>query len=178
MFRDSDTTSRQFSERTNELLSDANVAIEVAERGDDAAQGMNEELEGLLVDLFGLQDAPGDAVYKLMNRGLDSDVIGLELNVEWVPDGESMVAVLGDRIHDVMTLQPRFDKEKAEAAVRRGIVTEAELAQCLQPIAHPSVVRYRFGQQDETLKKLPAGEGRVKPLDLPKGLKLQWGERG
>lgn len=178
MFRDSKTTARQFSERTNELLSAARAAMEVVSRGEDTAENVQEELEGLLIDLFGLHDAPGDAVYKLMDRGIDSDVLGLELNVEWVPDGESMVAVLGDRIHDVMTLRPTFDQEKAEAAVRRGIVTEAELARCLQPVAHPSVVRYSFGEQDATLKKLPAGEGRVKPLDLPKGLKLQWGERG
>jgi len=102
------------------------------------------------------------------------------LGVQWEPDGEKMVAVLGNRIEEVMTLRPHFDPEKAQDAIDQGIVTAAELAQCLQPIAHPRVVRLGFGlgERDAALTELKAGEGRVKPLNLSKGMTLQWGERG
>lgn len=148
-----------------------------AERDEERATAVREGLEGLLIDLFGLLDAPGDAAYKLNEQ---RGVLNLELGVEWVPDSEKMVAVLGNRIEEVMTLRPHFDPEKAQDAIDQGIITEAELAQCVQPIAHPRVVRLGFGlgKQDAALKELKAGEGRVKPLALPKGMTLQWGERG
>ena len=180
MFRETATKTRQFSSHTDELLTAARMDMAVAERDEERAAAVREGLEGLLIDLFGLLDAPGDAAYKLNDHGVDSQVLSLELGVQWEPDGEKMVAVLGNRIEEVMTLRPHFDPGKAAAAIEAGIITEAELAQCVQPIAHPRVVRLGFGlgKQDAALKELKAGEGRVKPLDLPKGLTLQWGERG
>lgn len=178
MFIAIEPTTRQFSGHTGELLLAMRSALAQAERDEEKAATTREEIEGFLIDLFGLLDVPGDAAYKLTDRGACSQVLSLELGVEYVPDGEAMAHVLGDRIHEVMTLRPHFDPVKAALAVETGIVTEAELAQCLQPIAHPCVTRYSAGEQDAALKELKAGEGRVKPLDLPKGLTLQWGERG
>lgn len=179
MFGDTETTTRKFSKRTHELLLEARSALVEAERAEGKAQTARDDIAGLLIDLFGLLDAPGDATYKLDDHSVDSEVVSVELNIEWVPNGEKMFAVLGSRVEEVMTLRPHFDPKKAQNAINQGIITEAEMAQCLQPIAHPYVSRHSdFEAEGKTPTGIKPGEGRVKPLDLPKGLKLQWGERG
>ncbi len=179
MFGELEPTTRQFSDRTKQLLLEVRSALIEADRADGKTQTAREEAAGLLIDLFGLQEAPGDAAFKLKDRGVDAEIITVELNVEWVPDGEKMVTVLGNRIEEVMTLRPHFDPEKAQKAIDAGIIAEAELAQCVQPIAHPRASRHSdYRAEGKTPTGIKPGEGRVKPLDLPKGLSLQWGERG
>ncbi len=179
MFGELEPTTRQFSKSTNELLLATRSALVEVERAEGKAQAAREEAAGLLIDLFGLEEAPGDAAFKLNDNGVDSQIVTVELNVEWVPDGEKMVAELGSRIEEVMTLRPHFDPEKAQKAIDQGIISEAELAQCVQPIAHPYASRRNdFEAKDKTPTGIKPGEGRVKPLDLPKGLTLQGGERG
>lgn len=170
-------TPRRFAAGTRKLLNELAGKLWLARHWEAEAKVRRSEVTGTLIDLFGLIAEPGSAAYQLDNAGEASQVLCLDLGVRYETDDEKLAKVLGDRLELVLTLKPQFDSKKAEAAIKTGIITEAEMAQCLTPVARPAAVLRDAGDV-RTPKGIPPGEGRVNPMTLAKGLKLDWGERG
>jgi hypothetical protein len=160
------------------VLNKIAVTIDNAKTYTEMADRMRREARGMLVDLFGLIESPGSAAYRVDALPHKGSILCLDLRVHYEPDGEKMARVLGDRLELVLTLKPHFDTKKAAAAIKAGWITEAELAKCVTPVARPAAILRDAGDSNSmTPKGIPLGEGRVNPLTLAKGLKLDWGER-
>lgn len=169
-------TPRKFGAGTRKLLNGLAEKLRKAKYWEDEGKAARDEVRGTLIDLFGLVESPGSAAYQMDDAGKASQVLCLDVGVRYEPDAKKMVKLLGSRAAPLFTMKPTFDPKKAKAALEAGTVTEAELAQCMTPKARPSAV-LRDAGDSMTPKGIPPGEGRVNPLVLAKGLKLDWGER-
>lgn len=171
-------TPRKFAAGTRKVLTGLAEKLRNAKHWEKEGEAARHEVRGTLVDLFGSMETPGSAAYQLDDVGKASEVLCLDVGVRYEPidDGAKLAQVLGDRLSLVMTLKPHFDPKRAAEAIKAGIITEAELARCVVPVARPAAV-LRDAGDSRTPKGIPPGEGRVNPLVLAKGLKLDWGER-
>lgn len=79
----------------------------------------------MLVDLFGTKIRPSSAAYHVDVGPHQGSILCLDLAVRYEPDFVELAKVLGDRLQHVTVTEPVFDRKKAEAAIKAGVVTEA-----------------------------------------------------
>lgn len=175
--RSEEGVTRKFAEGTRIVLKGLANMLRDAKRGEEADKADRAEVKGTLISLSGVREFPGSFAYQLDDAGKASEVLCLDLGVHYEPDEAKLAKVLGDRLELVLTRKPKFDAKKAEAAIKTGAITEAELARCVTAVARPSAVLREAGGAT-TPKGIKPGEGRLNPLILAKGLKLHWGKEG
>jgi hypothetical protein len=142
----------------------------------DIADRIRRETRAMLVDLFGTEMQPSSAAYHVDIGQHRGSILCLDLAVRYEPDVAKLASVLGDRLQNVTETKPVFDRKKAEAAIKAGVVTEAEMARCVRAVPRTIAV-LRDAADGRAPKGIEAGEARVTPLKLSKGVKLDWGEK-
>lgn len=166
--------TKTFRAATRSTLNDYANEIEQAKTYAEIADRIRGDVRGALVDLFGAITDGGSTAYHIDDGPQEGNLLCLDLAVRYEPDMAHLANLLGDRLQFVTETKPVFNRKKAEAAIKTGVVTEAEMARCVKAVARPSVMVRRA--QDATAPKgIEPGEARVTPLKLPRGLKLDWG---
>ncbi len=168
LHRKLEPTTKQFSAAARRLLNGYAEDISLAKLHADVADSTRREVRDALIDLF---DDPGSAAYHVDDGPHKGRLLCLDLAIRYEPDMNKLRTVLGDRLATVTVTEPVFKREKAEAAITAGIVTEAELVACVAAVPRIAVV-LRDAGDSRTPKGIEPGKARVTPIQLVKPLKL------
>ncbi len=150
-----------------EELDQAKTYMEIADR-------IKRDTRGAIADIFHVTSEPSSVAYHVDDGSLKGQILCLDMGVKYKADMVKLTKVLGDRLQHVTVTEPVFKTDKAKAALKAGIVTEAELVKCVT--ATPTLAaQVRHPADGHAPKGIEPGEAKVTPLKPAKGVKLEWG---
>ncbi len=166
--------TRTFRATIRRLMNGYAKELDQAKTYTEIADRIKEETRGALADIFHLTSEPCSIAYHVDDGSLKGQILCLDMGVKYKADMAQLAKVLGDRLQHVTVIEPVFKTDKAKAALKAGIVTEAELVKCMT--ATPTLAtQVRHPANNMTPKGIEPGEARVTPLKPAKGVKLDWG---
>lgn len=165
--------TKTFNTTIRRVLNNHADALGRAKEYQKDADRIRHDARRALVDAFGTITDGGSAAYYVNGGPQEGNFLCLDMAVRYEADTEKLAKVLGDRIRFVTTTVPVFDRHKAEAAIKVGMITETELATCVTAVPRLTAL-VRPWADAGTPKALKPGEACVAPLQLVKPLQLDW----
>lgn len=165
---------RTFSAASRRLLNNYANQLAQAKTYTEIADRIKGDTRGALADIFHVTSEPCSASYHVDDGSLKGQILCIDMGVKYKADIAKLAKVLGNRMQHVTVTELVFKTDKAKAALKAGIVTEAELAKCVT--ATPTfAAQVRHPADGHAPKGIEPGEARVTPLKLATGVKLDWG---
>lgn len=166
--------ARTFNAVIRRLLNKYASELDQAKTYAEIASRIKSDTRGAIADIFNATSAPCSVAFHVDDGSLKGQILCLDMGVKYKANMAMIAKVLGHRREHVLVTEPVFSTDKAKAALKAGIVTEAELAKCVT--ATPTLAaQVRHPADGRAPKGIEPGEAKVTPLKLAKGVKLDWG---